>query len=510
MNNCSPLTRSLRLAGLLALLLTAGTAWAQGTTFTYQGRLLQGGTPASGLFDFQLRGFDDATGGSQLGFVSTHINVTVDRGQLQLLVDFGPGVFVGDPLWIEISMRPAGSGPYDTLSPRQLVTPAPLAINADTVDGLDSTELQGQTGPAGPPGPVGAPGIDGIDGTAVLHGAGAPAGGIGIDGDFYVDTTSTSLWGPRVGGSWAGTGPVAMVGPTGPQGPEGAIGPAGDPGPSGPTGAPGPAGAPGAQGPPGLDGRTVLSGVGTPGEGNGADGDFYIDTTGPALWGPKSAGTWVGAGPTSMIGPSGSPGGGTNRVLRWNVFSTYDQLGGWMTGNLASLFGGIAPSDWTDNNALAGQMSADKDVLRTLLTRKAYPGNNALIYSETWAYYSETNGRVVVLLARILNSTPDPINWPVRFHHTCYGVWGEMVSVAINGVQRWSNDACIWRSYADLHLMIPANRVSSVIFVSTSNAPGPTGQTRSTLMAFSNNTFLMPAGLELVDDLETATGGWDQ
>ena len=34
--------------------------------------------------------------------------------------------------------------------------------------------------------------------------------------------------------------------------------------------------------------------------------------------------------------------------------------------------------------------------------------------------------------------------------------------------------------------------------------------TRATLLAFVNNSLTLPAGLEFVDDLDTATGGWTQ
>lgn len=69
---------------------------------------------------------------------------------------------------------------------------------------------------------------------------------------------------------------------------------AGIPGPAGPTG------------PAGADGRTVLNGSGAPSSGTGADGDFYIDTTADAIYGPKTAGAW--GSPTSLIGPAGAAG----------------------------------------------------------------------------------------------------------------------------------------------------------------------------------------------------------
>ncbi|WP_146617779.1 hypothetical protein [Rhodoplanes serenus] len=51
------------------------------------------------------------------------------------------------------------------------------------------------------------------------YGAGAPSSGLGVDGDFYIDTNTDTLHGPKASGAWpAGT---SLVGPPGPQGPAG-------------------------------------------------------------------------------------------------------------------------------------------------------------------------------------------------------------------------------------------------------------------------------------------------
>ncbi len=61
----------------------------------------------------------------------------------------------------------------------------------------------------------------------------------------------------------------------------------------------------GGTGQPGLDGRTVLHGSGVPSSGAGTEGDFYIDTTAFAIYGPKTT-VWGSA--TSLIGPTGATG----------------------------------------------------------------------------------------------------------------------------------------------------------------------------------------------------------
>ncbi len=129
----------------LAVLLLIQPAWAQGqdsttqsptslqasvgTAFTYQGRLLDGGKPANGPFDFRFRLFDAASGGSQVGTTVTLNDVQVTNGLFTVALDFGAGAFKGDARWLEIAVRPGNStGAYTTLSPRQPLRPAPYAL----------------------------------------------------------------------------------------------------------------------------------------------------------------------------------------------------------------------------------------------------------------------------------------------------------------------------------------------------------------------------------------------
>jgi len=77
---------------------------------------------------------------------------------------------------------------------------------------------------AGPQGPAG------VDGRTILSGPAAPGAGDGNDGDFWIDTASNVLYGPKTGGAW-GSG-VSMIGPQGNDGPEGPKGDKGAPGTS--------------------------------------------------------------------------------------------------------------------------------------------------------------------------------------------------------------------------------------------------------------------------------------
>lgn len=64
-------------------------------------------------------------------------------------------------------------------------------------------------------------GADGLDGKTVLSGSGAPAAELGTDGDFYIDTPVSHLYGPKTAGAWGAY--VDLVGPEGPPGPSASV-----------------------------------------------------------------------------------------------------------------------------------------------------------------------------------------------------------------------------------------------------------------------------------------------
>ena len=76
--------------------------------------------------------------------------------------------------------------------------------------------IQGPKGDVGSMGPVGP---QGIPGNTVLYGTVDPTAAVGIDGNFYINTTTHFIFGPKAGGAWpAGTSLIGPQGPTGPQG----------------------------------------------------------------------------------------------------------------------------------------------------------------------------------------------------------------------------------------------------------------------------------------------------
>ena len=80
---------------------------AQSTSFTYQGRLSQSGEAADGRFDFEVQLFDgpDAPA-NPIGKDILVERVQVTEGLFVLNLDFGGGVFTGEPRYLEIKVRP--------------------------------------------------------------------------------------------------------------------------------------------------------------------------------------------------------------------------------------------------------------------------------------------------------------------------------------------------------------------------------------------------------------------
>ena len=105
------------------------------------------------------------------------------------------------------------------------VTLETVEIEAEEVGEARTIEItqQGPKGEKGDQGDQGIQGIQGPDGLSLLNGSGAPAGGLGVDGDFYIDTTANEIYGPKTGGAW-GSG-TSITGPVGPQGIQGEVGP---------------------------------------------------------------------------------------------------------------------------------------------------------------------------------------------------------------------------------------------------------------------------------------------
>src|SRR5258708_12228427 len=64
-------------------------AFAQGTAFTYQGRLDEGGNPAQGTYDLRFAIYDTANAGFQQGSAITSTGIAVTNGFFTVTLDFG-------------------------------------------------------------------------------------------------------------------------------------------------------------------------------------------------------------------------------------------------------------------------------------------------------------------------------------------------------------------------------------------------------------------------------------
>lgn len=177
--------------------------------------------------------------------------------------------FAEDNIGTGFSATPNITRPYVAFR----TSTTPLAFDPTTFAGLWINYF-------GANGSNGANGTNGTDGNTILSGIVNPTSE-GVDGDYYINTASWTIFGPKAAGVW-------------------------------PTGTP-LIGADGADGADGVDGKTILSGSGSPDNGIGVNGDYYIDTTSFYIFGPKDNDQWpIGV---SIIGPTGANGAdGTNGI----------------------------------------------------------------------------------------------------------------------------------------------------------------------------------------------------
>jgi hypothetical protein len=145
----------------------------------------------------------------------------------------------------------------------------------------------GNTGATGAVGPAGPAGTDGAAGSVIYSGNTAPAVSKGAVGDFYLDTSTGLLYGPKTANGW-GTGFSLK-------------------------------GANGATGATGAAGSTTLSGAGLPAVNLGKTGDYYLDKTNYLLYGPKTASGW--GVPINLRGPAGPQGPTGNANVKTDVFT---------------------------------------------------------------------------------------------------------------------------------------------------------------------------------------------
>ncbi|WP_211316359.1 hypothetical protein U0035_10955 [Niabella yanshanensis] len=159
---------------------------------------------------------------------------------------------------------------------------------------------KGDTGSAGPQGPKGDIGATGADGTQIFSGQGAPAATLGRNGDFYLDLTTSNMYGPRANAGWGA--PYALKGANGSNGANGNAG------------------------------SKIYSGNGAPDNTTGIAGDYFMSTDTYLFYGPKTEAGW--GLPVNLKGPKGDKGdAGAGAIsilinpssIRWETVRIYEQ-----------------------------------------------------------------------------------------------------------------------------------------------------------------------------------------
>jgi hypothetical protein len=120
----------------LTLAVSGLGAGAQGTAFTYQGRLNDGASPANGTYDLRFAIYDSTNNpGVLIAGPVTNSAATVSNGLFTATLDFG-NVFDGTARFLEIAVRTNGGVSFVVLTPRQALTPTPYAIFANSASNL--------------------------------------------------------------------------------------------------------------------------------------------------------------------------------------------------------------------------------------------------------------------------------------------------------------------------------------------------------------------------------------
>ena len=104
------------------------------TSIHYQGNLVDAdGNPISGEVEMNFRLFDNSSGGNQLW--EQTIATTVESGKYQVVFgDVTPALFANS-CWLQITIN------GEILEPRITILPAPMAMQAEEIGGLDATEI---------------------------------------------------------------------------------------------------------------------------------------------------------------------------------------------------------------------------------------------------------------------------------------------------------------------------------------------------------------------------------
>jgi len=165
------------------------------------------GNPAAGSFSIRPKSqwtYDDGAGGKDV-VVTTPKPVTVATGKVTdftLAPTLNGGVTMTDASYVIIwNINNTPQRVEEWIIDANAGSPMELA-NIHVIPVSDALPGLPVIGPQGPAGPTGTQGPQGPAGQTVLNGTSDPGAGTGSDGDFYINTTTNTIFGPKAAGAW--------------------------------------------------------------------------------------------------------------------------------------------------------------------------------------------------------------------------------------------------------------------------------------------------------------------
>jgi hypothetical protein len=135
-------------------------------------------------------------------FSETHLITTNANGLATLRIGSGQAVAgnLNDidwslgPFFLRTETDPTGGTNYSIVGTSQFLS-VPYTLYAERA-------CNATAGPPGPQGPQGVAGPAGLYGKTILNGTSNPGPSQGTAGDFFLNTTTQTLFGPKVGNNW--------------------------------------------------------------------------------------------------------------------------------------------------------------------------------------------------------------------------------------------------------------------------------------------------------------------
>lgn len=104
-----------------------------GSGFSYQGELLDNGSPANTQYDIMFVAYDSLVDGNPVPVTPEFLNVEVINGLFNIEnVDFGDATYEGKEIFLEVNVRKSSDGgAYSALTPRQRIGATPYSVQSE-------------------------------------------------------------------------------------------------------------------------------------------------------------------------------------------------------------------------------------------------------------------------------------------------------------------------------------------------------------------------------------------